>query len=214
MKKTLLSGFLIIGMLPVFAEEEMGKEEMLKKHGEGSEKVAGEQDELSADVQQLVIEQTAPEVIKLLSEVEEIMVETTDYLLEPDTGGKTLAAQTEIIEKIHEAAKAKQQQSGSCESGSAMMDMMERMMGKKPGEGEGEGKEKGEGEGKGEGGEQGGDGQKGDSDEANTENGGESSEKTEERRVPKAGGKAGAGLPEEFQEALDAYNRGLEEITR
>ncbi len=200
-----------MGMLPALAEEEMGKEEMLKKHGEGAEKVAEGQDELSADVQQLVIEQTAPQVIELLSEVEEIMVEATEYLLEPETGGKTLAAQTEIIEKIHQAAKAKQQQSGSCESGSAMMDMMERMMGKKPGEGEG--KEKGKGKGKGKGGDQGGEGQKGDSDEANTENGGESNEKMEERRVPKAGGKAGSGLPEEFQEALDAYNRGLEDIT-
>jgi hypothetical protein len=78
--------------------KKINKEEMLKKHAEGADKVANEQDELSADVQQLVIEQTIPDVIELLSKVEAIMDETTDYLTEPDTGGRTIAAQTEIIE--------------------------------------------------------------------------------------------------------------------
>ncbi|MFN9409310.1 MAG: hypothetical protein ACK6AY_08300, partial [Akkermansiaceae bacterium] len=41
--------------------EKLSKEELLKKHADGAEKVADEQDELSADVQQLVIEQTIPE---------------------------------------------------------------------------------------------------------------------------------------------------------
>lgn len=192
-------------------DEKLDREAMLEKHSEGSERLANEQDELSGDVQQLVMEQTVPQVIQLLSEVGEIMVETTDYLAEPDTGGRTIAAQTEIIEKIHQAAKAKQQQSGAGEPGSAMMDMMERMMGKKPGEGEG--KEKGKGKGKGEG-EQGGDGQTGESDEANTANGGNATGQSEERRIPKAAGKTGKGLPDEFQDVLEAYNRGLEDLSK
>jgi hypothetical protein len=199
-----------LGILPfaaVAAEDAVDGKSMLERHSEGSERLADEQDELSADVQQLVIEQTVPQVIELLTEVEGIMDETTDYLAGLDTGGRTIAAQTEIIEKIHEAAKAKQAQSGAGEAGSAMMDMMERMMGKKPGEGEG----KGEGEGD-KPGDQGGKGQTGESDAPNTENGGSSGGNNEERRVPKAAGKAGKGLPDEFQSALDAYNRGLEEI--
>ena len=71
------------------------------------------------------------------------MDEATDKLAEADTGGDTIAAQTEIIEKIHAAAKEKQKQQGSGKSGGAMMDMMERMMGKKP---EGE-KKQGKGKG-------------------------------------------------------------------
>lgn len=206
MKTTLsISLFLITAALPAFSEEEKKDTAgMLERHAEGSDKLADEQDELSADVQQLVIEQTVQQVIDLLTEVEGIMDETTDYLAETETGGTTIAAQTEIIEKIHQAAKAKQQQSGS-ESGGAMMDMMERMMGKKEGEGEGKGKGKGDKPG-----DQAGEGQTGDSDSANDADGGSAGGKAEERTVPKSAGNAGKSLPREFQQALDAYNRGLE----
>jgi hypothetical protein len=208
MKKILsISLLLITAALPAFSKEEKkDTAEMLERHAEGSEKLADEQDELSADVQQLVIEQTVQQVIDLLTDVEGIMDETTDYLAETETGGETIAAQTEIIEKIHQAAKAKQQQSGG-EAGGAMMDMMERMMGKKEGEGKGK-----EGKGK-KPGDQAGQGQTGDSDSANEANGGNAGGKSEERTVPKAAGTAGKSLPREFQQALDAYNRGLEDKT-
>ncbi len=192
--------------------EKLNKEEMLKKHAEGAEKVADEQDELSADVQQLVIEQTIPDVIELLSKVEAIMDETTDYLTEPDTGGRTIAAQTEIIEKIHDAAKAKQQKQkgGSSDAGGAMMDMLEKMMAE--GEGKGKSKGKGENEGEGEGGNKGGQGSTGESNTGNEAMGANSNANSEERRVPKSSGNAGKSLPTEFQSALDAYNRGMEEL--
>ncbi len=212
MKKNSLksASFAIIAAIPMM-HVTRGAEEATNKHREGSEKVAVEQDELSADVHQLVLEQTIQPVIDLLAEVQDIMAEATDLLLEPDTGGRTLAAQTEVIEKIHEAAKERQKQSGgSGEAGGAMMDMLERMMGDQPGEGQGEGE--GEGEGDGEGGESGGQGQTGDSDSANTNEGGSSTEFTEERRVPKASGTAGRALPPEFRQALEAYNRGMENL--
>jgi len=182
----------------------------IEKHSKGAEKLADDQDELSADVQQLVIEQTDPNVIELLSEVEAIMDETTDALADRDTGGKTIAAQTEIIEKIHQAAKAKQQSAqgkgqGQGEAGSAMMDMMERMMGKKPGEGK---------DGKGKAGESAGNGNGGDSDTMNESKDMPAGGTRTERKVPKAAGKAGRGLPSEFQSALDAYNRGLEGLSK
>ena len=204
MREILLVSFLVIlGPAAVLAQDAKDAEQMLEQHAEGSEKLADEQDELSADVQQLAIEQTVQQVIDLLKEVEGIMDETTDYLSEPDTGGRTIAAQTEIIEKIHQAAQARQQQSGG-ESGSAMMDMMERMMGKKEGEGQGQ-QDKG-----GKPGDKAGQGQSGESDEENSDNAGAGKGKVEERTVPKAAGTAGKGLPQEFQGALDAYNRGLE----
>jgi hypothetical protein len=190
------------------AAENPGPEELLAQHREGSAKVANEQDELSADVQQLVIEQTAPKVIELLGEVENIMDEATDLLAESDTGGDTIAAQTEIIEKIHAAAKEKQSQGkGGGKPGSAMMDMMERMMGKKPGEGEGK-------EGKGKGGDKGGTGQTGLSDTANEATGGQGGGNSQIRRVPKAAGAATLALPEEFRKAFDAYNRGAEKMVK
>lgn len=180
-------------------------EDPVAKHQAGSTKVADEQDELSADVQQLTIEQTIPKVITLFKEVEGIMDEATDWLAEYDTGGRTLAAQTEVIEKIYEASKERQKQQGSGKSGGAMMDMMEKMMQ----EGEGKEGEKKDGKGK-KPGDQGGQGMTGDSDAANEASGAAGDGKSEVRRIPKAAGTAGRALPEEFRKALDAYNRGLE----
>lgn len=184
-------------------------EDSLAKHHQGATKVADAQDELSADVQQLTIEQTIPKVIKLFNEVESIMDEATDWLAEYDTGGRTMAAQTEVIEKIFEASKERQKQQGAGKSGGAMMDMMEKMMQ----EGEGKEGEKKDGKGK-KPGDQGGDGMTGDSDGTHAPSGGASDAKNEARRIPKAAGTAGRALPEEFHKALDAYNRGLEKMVK
>ncbi|MCF7732813.1 MAG: hypothetical protein K9N23_14080 [Akkermansiaceae bacterium] len=189
---------------PAANKEQPQPEEMIGKHHEGSSEVADKQDELSADVQQLTIEQTIPKVIQLFKEVEGIMDEATDWLAEYDTGGRTIAAQTEVVEKIFEAAKERQKQGSGGKPGEAMMDMMEQMMQ------EGEGKEPGKKPGQ-KPGDQPGQGMTGDSDAANEATGAAGDGKTEARRVPKAAGRSGAPLPEEFRKALDAYNRGLEE---
>jgi hypothetical protein len=190
----------------LFAAEEQTKDQFLAKHRDGAAKLADEQDELSADVQQLINEQTMPQVIKLLDEVEQIMDEATDNLADADTGGETIAAQTEIIEKIHAAAKERQSQSGGGKSGGALMDMMERMMGKTP---EGESKGKGDKPGQ-----QGGQGATGLSDSGNEAVEGDPGGKATVRRVPKAAGSAGQEIPSEFKNAFDAYNRGVEKKLR
>ena len=187
---------------PATADQE-SPEQQLAQHQTGAAKVADDQDELAADVQQLTIEQTMPKVIKLLDEVKDIMDESTDRLAKADTGGETLAAQTEVIEKIHAAAKEKQSKGGGSKPGSAMMDMMERMMGKNP---DGE-KKPGKGD---KPGDQGGLGTTGASDTANDANGGQAGGKNEVRRIPKAAGSANVEIPEEFKQAFDAYNRGAE----
>lgn len=79
------------------------------KHGEGAKRLAHEQDELSADVQDLIDEQTDAEIIKLLRAIEIIMADATDLLEQKETGGATIATETEVIEKIFEAAKKKKQ---------------------------------------------------------------------------------------------------------
>lgn len=83
--------------------------EALQQHGEKSQALAIEQDELSADVQDLIDEQTDAEVIGLLREIEVVMADATDLLEQKNTGGETIATETEVIEKIFEAAKKKQQ---------------------------------------------------------------------------------------------------------
>lgn len=184
--------------------EEVSIEKVVRTHQEGARQVADRQDELSADVQQLKIEQTVPQVIALFNDVEKIMDEATDQLASGDTSGRTIATQTEVIEMIHAAAKEKQKQQGSGQSGGAMMDMMERMMGKSPdaakdSNGKGAGSSN-----------QGGEAAKGAADVAVNPNTEPASGKSEARRVPKASGNAGHELPEEFTKMLDAYNRGAE----
>jgi hypothetical protein len=204
----IIAGLSALLTIATSGAEDQARKDALAKHREGVEKIADEQDELSADVQQLVVEQTMPQVIKLLGEVEVIMDETTDRLSEADTGGGTIAAQTEILEKIHAAAKERQSQGdggGKSKSGGAMMDMMERMMGKKP-----EDAKKGQGQ-AGKPADEGSNGQTGLSDAGNAAAGDQGGGKSEARRVPKAGGGASLEIPEEFRKALDAYNRGAEQ---
>ena len=83
--------------------------EKLEIHSQGALRLAGEQDELSADVQDLIDEQTDSEIIELLREIEVIMADATDLLDQKETGGPTIATETEVIEKIFEAAKKKKQ---------------------------------------------------------------------------------------------------------
>jgi hypothetical protein len=199
------------------AEEEEDLATKISRHQEGSRKLAETQDELAADVQQLIIEQTQPKVIELLEGVNDAMDEASGLLIEHDTGGVTIAAETDVIEKIFAAAKERQKQQGQQgekgqkgESGGAMMDMMQRMLGmtpdgEKPG-GQPGGKPSQQGDGE---------GMTGDSNTANGANGGGAAGgKVEERRVPKASGAAGQSLPKEFQEALDAYNREAEKLAK
>lgn len=190
----------------IFAEEKPKKDtaEILSEHLQGAKKTSGQQDELAADVQQLRIEQTNPKVISLLDEVETIMDEASENLDDANTGGDTIAAQTEVIEKIFEAAKQKQQSQsqGQSQGAQGMMEMMKRMMGQGS-----EGDEKKPGN---QPGNKPGDGQKGESDSANSANHGNGKgDKTEQRRVPKASGANSQEFPEEFRKALDAYNRAV-----
>ena len=82
---------------------------ILQHHGEKAQLLSLEQDELSADVQDLIDEQTDPEVIKMLREIEMIMADATVGGNHKNTSGATIATETEVIEKSFEAAKKKQQ---------------------------------------------------------------------------------------------------------
>jgi hypothetical protein len=192
----------LVTLSALYAEEVSPKADTaatLQKHQAGSEVEAEKQDNLAGDVQQLRKEQTQEKVVQLLGEVETLMDESSGNLIEYKTDGETLSAQNEIIEKIFEAAKNKKC-NGNCKSSSGMMEMMERMMGKNS-----EGDEKKPGK---KPGDKPGEGMTGESDTANTPNGGiANGEKAIERRIPKASGQDTAGFPEEFQSALDAYNR-------
>lgn len=182
-------------------------EQIIERHAEGSEKVAIEQDELSADVQELIQAETSAKVIKFLAEAEELMAYATDKLEAKDTSGPTIAIETEIIEKIAGAAKQKQKSNqGQGKSNGALMQMMQQMMQGSQQDGQQGGDKQGEQPGS-----KGGQGQEGESDSSNSTNpnGEEVDGNASERRLPKKSGSAGTSIPKEFQKALDAYNKGL-----
>ena len=180
------------------------------EHGKNAEKLSGEQDELAANVKQIILEQTAQQVIQLFNDAKNAMNDSSDGLASHDTGGKTIAAQTDVIERILDAAKERQKQQGG-KAGDAMLDMMQNMAGKDKDKGkDGKGKD---GKGK-QPGDKPGQGQTGDSNTANESVKGSLGGKEETRRVPKAAGNAGQPLPPEFHKALDAYNRGAEKLAK
>jgi len=122
MKLTLLTALAFAGFLVTSSAEptqekpateahptEAEKAKALDTHRDGAEKAAIDQDKQAANVSELIDEQTNQTVIELLNQVESLMGETTDRLEEGNTGGDTIAIQTEIIEKIYEAAKEKSQ---------------------------------------------------------------------------------------------------------
>lgn len=184
---------------PSEKETKIPPKQALEKHAKASIETADGQDELSADVQDLIQEQANPKVIELLDDAETLMGEATELLESKDTGSNTIAIQTEIIEKIYEAAKQKQQgQPGQPQSGSgSMMEMMKGMMG----EGQGEPSE-GQGDSQ-----KGGEGSEGTSDQENDQTSGSATNTKEERRVPKNTSAPNQNLPKEEQRALDAYNK-------
>ena len=218
---------------PTVKDKKASPAEIIEKHGRGAKQLANEQDELSADVQDLIDEQTDAKVIELLREVENIMADATDQLEKKNTGGTAIAIQTEVIEKIFEAAKKKQEQSqqqqsegeegeegegeqpgegegqGQGQGQGGMMEMLKRMM--DGGQDKGEGQQPGEGEGEqpGQGGDQAGQGGGGKGGQTGGNNGKiDNTAEGNQRRVPKNSGNSGSTLPREFQKAMDAYNKG------
>lgn len=167
------------------------------------ENITVEQDELQADVQELVAEQTDKEVIRMLEECQEFMNEAIDGLERYDTGGKTIAAQTDVIKKIHEAAK---QRASSCGNGSmdSMLQMMEGMMGQEKKDSSGNEQEGNENDSPGKGGNGEGEAKK------QPVTGNNTTERKHPRRLPKSGGKEDISYPREFSKAMDAYNKSLE----
>jgi len=183
---------------------QLDPKEVLQKHSKESKVVAKDQDELAADVQDLIQDQTDNKVIELLEQAELLMGEATELLEEENTDGNTIAIETEIIEKIYEAAKQKKQQSQPGEGQGPpdpMLERMEQMMGKEPGDKPGDQPgQGGEGDSPGQGG-------TGDSDKANDNKTGDSDNTKEERTVPKNTTAPSKTLPREEQRALDAYKK-------
>ena len=191
---------LVLLSMSILTGQEMALQEA------AAEELTNNQDNLSADVQELVELQTQLPVIEKLEEVEKSMVSATLKLLENNTSQETLTIQTDIIEKAYEAAKekSKSQGKGQSDTNKAMMDMLNKMLGKqeaKPsrnnsasGEGSGEEPTKPES------------GQEEESDNAAQEHQKHGSKRT----VPAASAYSGQLLPEEFREHLESYNTNAE----
>ena len=203
-----LSALILAVSLPCAAAPEPAPE-YSAKHKETASKLAGQQDELQADTSDLILGETNENVVDLLEVY--------------NTGGQTLAAQSDVIELIYQAAKAKMTGAGGQPKpgGQALMDMLRQLLGmdndsqsaeQQDGEGEGEGEGEGQnGSQKGKGNNPG-HGADGKSNMASTQEKGVSNPDmaTETRSVPKSTGMSADDMPSEFRKALDAYNKTLQ----
>jgi len=165
-------------------------------HNKNSVMLSHKQDELSADVQELIERQTNKKVIQLLEEAEALMAEVTDKLEERDTKPPTIAAETEIIEKILDAAKQKsksQENKSSKSMGQTLQELLDQLPQNQPGQQPGEG-------------------QQGDTNMSNDDINGEANRMSDERRIPKKAGPAGARIPSEFRHAVEAYRKAQENM--
>lgn len=165
------------------------------------EKVTDEQDELQADAQDLAAEQTDQQVIEFIEECQKAMNDAIDNLEKYDTGSPTIAAQTEVIEKIYKAAQKKANgQGGSGMQG--MLQMMQGMMGNNQSQTNKDTKGKS--------GQQQGQGNEGKSDSPSSSVKGSESGVKEPRRLAKSTGDAGLTYPDEFAKAMNAYNKSMD----
>ncbi|MBK1790410.1 hypothetical protein [Persicirhabdus sediminis] len=236
--RSICTSIAIIGLVAtVPANAELDTDAMIESAGESAAannayRISRNQDELAADVQELIDEQANEKIIGMLEELEGFMGEATDRLESDITDGDTLAIQTQIIEKIFEAAKEKnkqnqqgegegegqegegegqqgqgQGQGGQSDQGGmdSMLQMMQNMMdgGSDIGETQKEGGKGGKGEKPGQGG-----GGESEGDAQGPANDADNELNPSERTVPKNSGKSGQSVPREFRQAMDAFNKG------
>lgn len=205
-------GWLLASGSALFAEEQkapvaeatekqapaVSKETILQKK---VEKVTDDQDELQADAQDLAAGQTNQKIIEFIEECQNAMNDAIDNLEKFDTGKGTIAAQTEVIEKIYKAAEQKANgKSGSGMQG--MLQMMQGMMGNSQSDTKTDKKGK-SGQKEGQGGE-------GKSSSPSSSVKGNESDKKEPRRLAKTAGEAGLTYPDEFAKAMNAYNKSID----
>lgn len=190
--------------------------------------LAEQQDELQADTSEIILGETNPKVVELLKKCRVSMNDAINLLENYDTGGKTLAAQSEVIELIYQAAKTKnssppgEKQNKPKDGSDAMMDMLRQLLGMDASEMEEQAAEAADAE-EGESesqdsqnrqksGPTSGKGITGESNKANQTEKGVSDPNiaTESRSVPKSSGIVPSELPKEFREAIEAYNKTLQ----
>ncbi len=172
--------------------------------------LAERQDELSAIIQDLSWKWANKEIVKFLEDVDFALLDARDALDNQELGGDTIAAQNDAIEKIYQAAKKNQQDSGSqSDSLGAMMDQLDYMTGKKSSK-SGKGKPGKEGEGGDQPGQGGGTGAE---DDGIAQGGGADKSMLEHRTIPKATGRAPSSIPSEFREGMEALRESLANVS-
>ncbi len=209
---------MILALSLTCAAEQPRSPEYSARHKEAASKLAAQQDELQADTSDLILGETNQNVVELLRKCRNSMNDAVDLLEVYNTGGQTLAAQSDVIELIYQAARVKMTRPDGQPKpgGRALMDMLRQLLGmdsdaEPAGQQEGDGKKGQAGSQKGSG-KSPGRGADGKSNMASAQEKGVSNPDmaTETRSVPKSTGISPDDMPSEFRKALDAYNKTLQ----
>ena len=166
--------------------------------------LAQEQDELQADVMDIISEQTESQLIALLGQCRHAMNDAIDGLEQGNAGPTTTSAQMEVIELIYQSARFIQGQGNNMSASSAaLMNMFHQLLGSnKPQSQAMTSSQAGMGQGK--------PGQPGSGSSSSDEQLPGPTHPRLPRTVPGSSGVTPETMPEEFRQILDAYNRTLQ----
>ncbi len=155
-------------------------------------KLAEEQRAIGLSVAQLIVRVLGPELQARLRAAAAAINDASELLQRPETGGETIAAETEVIELLANAARSSGQASGNSKTVQALEEMLVQMeLGNSPGGNASGGRSA--------------------LASANAE-GATGQDKPEERRIENTRGFAGGDFPEEFREALGYFFEQREEL--
>lgn len=170
----------------------LDERKIAQEYPNSAERLAGEQRSIGFSVAGLLARALGPDLqIRLRASVNAIN-EAAALLDKPETGGETIAAETEVIELLADAAKTSGQMSGNSKAAEALAEVLAMMeLGNSPG-----GNDSG-----------------GVSTLASREtNGATSQDDREERRVRQTTGFAAGDFPEEFRDALGHFFEKREQL--
>ncbi len=160
-----------------------------QNYAQDAQDTAKQQLDLQTAVEQLQADPDFPVPAEDLGPIAKVMKEAKGMLDKPDTGDPTVADQTDAINMLDRIIMEQAQKSGKS------MSSLMAMMGMKPGKSSGKGYFGG-----------------GDTDRANEHiAGSHTGNASDARHILQASGNEGAPLPAEFRDAIESYQRAVEQ---
>ena len=196
---TVLSSHMMISYADLKIDEKQSKQLGFKEYAKKARGLSEEQKKLFLQLQALHEKGPSPKLAELLKSIEKPMLDAQNLLMRPQTDGDTIAAETEVIERV---LAATQQACKSCKNQSIAKMMQQLAQSLKKGMGKGNGKAGG------------GNDSPYDSNVQSGNHKGGNFNGNDTRDRQGVSGKVLESVPIEFRDALEAYFKKIETIKK